>query len=86
MAQPLTRVLAVPGMVYRPFALPEPLSKLGVAWRQDVTSNTVRWFLEVLYELAATNGNGHRTPGPAPALTAGPGRSPGISWPDGAPG
>jgi hypothetical protein len=62
------------------------MSKLGVAWRQDVTSNTVRWFLEVLDELAATNGNGHRTPVPAPALAAVPGRSPGLSWRDGEPG
>ena len=78
----------------RPFAAPPPMSKLGVAWRQDATSNTVRWFLEILEELAAANGNGH--PGPtrvtarvtarAPALAVGPGRSPGISWPDGDPG
>jgi DNA-binding transcriptional LysR family regulator len=51
-AEPLTRVLAVPGVVYRPLAAPPPLSKLGVAWRQDATSNAVRWFLEVLDELA----------------------------------
>jgi DNA-binding transcriptional LysR family regulator len=52
-AEPLTRVLAVPGVVYRPFAPPAPLSKLCVAWRQDATSNTVGWFLEVLDGLAA---------------------------------
>lgn len=52
-AEALTQVLALPGVVYRPFAPPAPLSKLGVAWRQDATSNTVRWFLEVLDELAA---------------------------------
>jgi DNA-binding transcriptional LysR family regulator len=52
-AEALTGVLAVPGVVYRPFAPPAPLSKLGVAWRQDATSNTVRWFLEVLDELVA---------------------------------
>jgi DNA-binding transcriptional LysR family regulator len=40
-------------VVYRPFAPPAPLSKLGVAWRQDATSTTVRWFLEVLDELVA---------------------------------
>jgi hypothetical protein len=61
------------------------MSKLGVAWRQDATSNTVRWFLEILDELAATNGNGHRAPAPAPALAVGPGRSAGLSWPDGDP-
>jgi hypothetical protein len=61
------------------------MSKLGVAWRQDATSNTVRWFLEILEELAAggRNGNGHRTPARAPALAVGPGGSPGLSWPDG---
>jgi DNA-binding transcriptional LysR family regulator len=52
-AEALTGVLAVPGVVYRPFAAPAPLSKLGVAWRQDATSTTVRWFLEVLDELVA---------------------------------
>ena len=52
-AEALTGVLAVPGVVYRPFAPPAPLSKLGVAWRQDATSTTVRWFLEVLDELVA---------------------------------
>jgi len=45
-------------VVYRPFAPPAPLSKLGVAWRQDASSNTVRWFLEVLDELAAEAGAG----------------------------
>ena len=59
-AEPLTRFLAVPGVVYRPFAPPEPLSKLGVAWRKDTTSNTVGWFLEVLDELAADLGPGRR--------------------------
>jgi DNA-binding transcriptional LysR family regulator len=51
-AEPLTRIFAIPGVVYRPFVAPAPLSKLGVAWRQDATSNAVRWFLEVLDELA----------------------------------
>jgi len=61
-AEALTGVLAVPGVVYRPFAPPAPLSKLGVAWRQDATSTTVRWFLEVLDELVAeaTAGAGRR--------------------------
>ena len=84
--EPLARIFAMPGVAYRPFAAPPPMSKLGVAWRQDATSNTVRWFLEVLDELAATNGNGHHRPARAPALVAGPGRSPGLSWPDGEPG
>jgi DNA-binding transcriptional LysR family regulator len=57
-AEPMTRVLSVPGVVCRPFAPPAPLSKLGVAWRQDATSTTVRWFLEVLDELAAGAGAG----------------------------
>jgi DNA-binding transcriptional LysR family regulator len=84
----LARIFAIPGVAYRPLAAPPPMSKLGVAWRQDATSNTVRWFLEVLEELAATNGNGngHRTAARAPVLAAGPGRSPGISWRDGEPG
>jgi hypothetical protein len=86
----LARIFAIPGVAYRPFAAPPPMSKLGVAWRQDATSNTVRWFLEILEELAAANGNGH--PGPAevparaPALAVGPGRSPGLSWSNGDPG
>jgi DNA-binding transcriptional LysR family regulator len=82
----LARIFAIPGVSYRPFAAPPPMSKLGVAWRQDVTSNTVRWFLEVLDELAATNGNGHRMPARAPVLAGRPGRSPGLSWRDGEPG
>jgi len=81
----LARIFAIPGVAYRPFAAPPPMSKLGVAWRQDATSNTVRWFLEILDELAVggRNGNAHRTPTRAPALAVGPGRSPGLSWPDG---
>jgi DNA-binding transcriptional LysR family regulator len=82
----LARIFAMPGVAYRPFAAPPPMSKLGVAWRQDATSNTVRWFLEILDELAATNGNGGRHSARAPVLAGRPGRSPGLSWPDGEPG
>jgi len=55
-AEALTQVLSVPGVVYRPFAPPAPLSSLGVAWRQDAPCTTVRWFLELLDELAAGAG------------------------------
>jgi DNA-binding transcriptional LysR family regulator len=58
--EPLARIFAVPGVVYRPLAPPPPLSRLGVAWRQEAASNTVRWFLEVLDELAAAAGTGGR--------------------------
>jgi DNA-binding transcriptional LysR family regulator len=59
--EPLARIFAMPGVVYRPLAPPPPLSRLGVAWRQDQASNTVRWFLEVLDELAeAAARNGRR--------------------------
>jgi DNA-binding transcriptional LysR family regulator len=54
--EPLTRIFAIPGVAYRPFAPPPPLSKLGVAWRQDATSNAIRWFLEALDELAEAAG------------------------------
>jgi hypothetical protein len=55
----------MPGVVYRQLAPPAPVSRLGVAWRQDAASNSLRWFLEVLDELAkATGTNGHRG-GPA---------------------
>ncbi|HEY3142248.1 MAG TPA: LysR family transcriptional regulator [Acidimicrobiales bacterium] len=71
--EPLTRIFAIPGVAYRPFAPPPPLSELGVAWRQDATSNAIRWFLEVLDELAeaagpnrrlrsSVAGNGRRSP------------------------
>jgi DNA-binding transcriptional LysR family regulator len=71
--EPLARIFAIPGVAYRPFAPPAPLSRLGVAWRQDAMSNGVRWFLEVLDELAETarldrrlppsaNRNGRRSP------------------------
>src|SRR5215212_8350309 len=56
LAESLTGVLSVPGVVYRPFAPPAPLSSLGVAWRQDAPCTTVRWFLELLDELAAGAG------------------------------
>jgi DNA-binding transcriptional LysR family regulator len=63
--EPLARIFAMPGVVYRQLAPPAPLSRLGVAWRQDAASNSLRWFLEVLDELAkATGTNGHRG-GPA---------------------
>jgi DNA-binding transcriptional LysR family regulator len=48
----MARIFAMPGVVYRPLAPPAPLCRLGVAWRQDADSNAVRWFLEVLDELA----------------------------------
>jgi DNA-binding transcriptional LysR family regulator len=60
--EPLARIFAMPGVVYRPLAPPPPLSRMGVAWRQDAASNTVRWFLEVLDKLveqAGTDGGGH---------------------------
>jgi DNA-binding transcriptional LysR family regulator len=59
-AESLTTFFAIPGVVYRPFAAPPPLSKLGVAWRRDVASNAVRWFLEVLDELAGAAGPDRR--------------------------
>jgi DNA-binding transcriptional LysR family regulator len=63
--EPLARIFAIPGVVYRPFAPPTPLSRLGVAWRQDAASNAVRWFLEVLDELAEAAGPGRRFDPPA---------------------
>jgi DNA-binding transcriptional LysR family regulator len=54
--EPLARIFAMPGVVYRHLAPPQPLSRLGVAWRQDAASNTVRWFLEVLDDLAEAVG------------------------------
>jgi DNA-binding transcriptional LysR family regulator len=58
--EPLARIFAIPGVVYRPFAPPTPLSRLGVAWRQDASSNAVRWFLEVLDGLAEAAGPDRR--------------------------
>jgi DNA-binding transcriptional LysR family regulator len=61
--EPLTRILALPGVAYRPVAPPQPTSELGVAWRHDASSNALRWFLEVLDELAAASGlNGRVRP------------------------
>jgi DNA-binding transcriptional LysR family regulator len=62
----------MPGVVYRPFVPPAPLARLGVAWRQDADSNAVRWFLEVLDELAgAVEAGGRLEPS-----VAGNGRAP----------
>jgi DNA-binding transcriptional LysR family regulator len=73
--EPLTTVFAIPGVVYRPFAAPPPLSELGVAWRRDATSNAIRWFLEILDELAeAAELNG----GLRPSMSRNGGRSPAI--------
>src|SRR5829696_1674519 len=63
----MARIFAMPGVVYRPFVPPAPLARLGVAWRQDADSNAVRWFLEVLDELAVAAeavaaGSGGRAP------------------------
>jgi DNA-binding transcriptional LysR family regulator len=62
----MARILAVPGVVYRPLGPPPPLSTLGVAWCQHATSNAVRWFLEVLDELAETTRADGRAVAPAP--------------------
>ena len=63
----LARIFAMPGVVYRPFVPPAPLSRLGVAWRQAADSHAVRWFLEVLDELtvaaeAVAAGSGGQAP------------------------
>jgi DNA-binding transcriptional LysR family regulator len=71
--EPMARIFAMPGVVYRPFAPPTPLSRLGVAWRQDADTNAVPRFLDVLDELAgaagperrlhpAVSGDARRTP------------------------
>jgi DNA-binding transcriptional LysR family regulator len=68
----MARIFAMPGVVYRPFVPPAPLARLGVAWRQDADSNAVRWFLEVLDELAgAVEAGGRLEPS-----VAGNGRAP----------
>jgi hypothetical protein len=56
--EPLARIFAMPGVVYRPLAPSPPMSRLGVAWRQDAASTTLRWFLKVLDELAEAAGTG----------------------------
>jgi len=70
--EPLARIFAMPGVVYRPLAPPPPLSRMGVAWRQDAASNTVRWFLEVLDELAEAAGTAGRAEVPAAVRNGGP--------------
>jgi DNA-binding transcriptional LysR family regulator len=73
--EPLTRVFTIPGVVYRPFVAPPPLSELGVAWRRGATSNAILWFLEILDELAeAAELNGRARPSAA----RNGGRSPAI--------
>ena len=66
-SEPVARSFAIPGVVYRCFAPPPPLSGLGVAWRQDAASNAVRWFLEVLDELAEAGELRHVDDEPAAA-------------------
>ena len=70
--EPLARIFAMPGVVYRPLAPPPPLSRMGVAWRQDAASNTVRWFLEVLDDLAEAAGGVGRPEVPAAVRNGGP--------------
>jgi DNA-binding transcriptional LysR family regulator len=62
-SESFARIFAIPGVAYRPFAPPPPLSSLGVAWRQDSAASAVRCFLEVLDELAD---------GPVPVLAGRP--------------
>jgi DNA-binding transcriptional LysR family regulator len=47
------RTVAVPGVVHRPFAPPQPALELGVAWPHGRMSTAVRSFLMTIADLAA---------------------------------
>jgi DNA-binding transcriptional LysR family regulator len=47
------QTMAVHGVVYRPFAPPQPALELGVAWPHGRMSTAVRAFLLIVAELAA---------------------------------
>jgi DNA-binding transcriptional LysR family regulator len=47
------RTVAVPGVVHRPFAPPQPALELGVAWPHGRMSTAVRSFLMTVAELTA---------------------------------
>jgi DNA-binding transcriptional LysR family regulator len=52
-AESTAQIMAVHGVVYRPFAHPQPVLELSVAWPRRRTSTTVRSFLLIATELAA---------------------------------
>jgi DNA-binding transcriptional LysR family regulator len=52
-AESTARIMAVHGVVHRPFAAPQPVLELSVAWPRRRTSTVVRSFLLVVTELAA---------------------------------
>jgi LysR family transcriptional regulator, benzoate and cis,cis-muconate-responsive activator of ben and cat genes len=59
-AESTARIMAVGGVVHRPFAPPQPMLELSVAWPHGRTSTAVRSFLLVVTELAAALDTAHR--------------------------
>jgi DNA-binding transcriptional LysR family regulator len=52
-AESTARIMAVGGVAHRPFAPPQPVLELGVAWPHRRTSTAVRSFLVIVAELTA---------------------------------
>jgi LysR family transcriptional regulator, benzoate and cis,cis-muconate-responsive activator of ben and cat genes len=59
-AESTARIMAVGGVVHRPFVPPQPILELSVAWPHGRTSTAVRSFLLVVTELAAALDTAHR--------------------------
>ncbi len=67
-AESTARTMVVGGVVHRPFAPPQPVLELSVAWPRRRTSTAVRSFLMIVTELATALDTARRPPallGPA---------------------
>jgi DNA-binding transcriptional LysR family regulator len=64
-AESTARIMAVRGVAHRPFAAPQPVLELSVAWPHRRTSTAVRSFLIIVAELTAALDVATDSPSPA---------------------
>jgi DNA-binding transcriptional LysR family regulator len=64
-AQSTAQIMTVGGVVHRPFAPPQPMLELSLAWPHTRTSTAVQSFLAIATELAAALDTPNRSRSPA---------------------